>query len=179
VLRRRPGQLSGGMAQRVCIAMALAARPRLLIADEPTTALDVTVQSEILSLLRDLRQQLGMAVLLITHDWGVLADVADRAVVLYAGQVVESAPVDDLYARPRHPYAAALLAANPHLARTGQPLPSIAGTVPRPDEWPAGCRFQARCPLAQPACGAGPVALAHTGPDHAARCIRSEEVGRR
>jgi len=178
VLRRRPGELSGGMAQRVCIAMALAARPSLLIADEPTTALDVTVQAEILALLRDLQHRFGMAVLLITHDWGVLADKCERAVVMYAGEVVETAAVDELYARPRHPYTAALLAANPHLARTGAPLPSIPGTVPRPGEWPAGCHFQARCPLAQPACGDRPVALTRVASRHLSRCIRTEELKR-
>jgi peptide/nickel transport system permease protein len=179
VLRRRPSQLSGGMAQRVCIAMAVAAKPKVLIADEPTTALDVTVQAEILALLRDLQHRLGMAVLLITHDWGVLADVCERAVVMYAGEVVETATVDDLYARPGHPYSAALLAANPHLARTGRPLPSIGGTVPRPGDWPTGCHFQARCALAQPACGESPIALTSTAPRHLSRCIRTEELERR
>ncbi len=120
-----------------------------------------------------------MAVLLITHDWGVLADVCTRAVVMYAGEVVETATVEDLYARPRHPYTAALLAANPHLARTGQPLPSIAGTVPKPGEWPTGCHFQARCPLAQPACGTGAITLTSTAPGHLSRCIRTDEVTRR
>jgi peptide/nickel transport system permease protein len=178
VLRRRPGQLSGGMAQRVCIAMALAARPQVLIADEPTTALDVTVQAEILALLRDLQHRLGMAVLLITHDWGVLADKCERAVVMYAGEVVETATVDELYDRPRHPYTAALLAANPHLARAGQPLPSIPGTVPKPGEWPTGCHFGARCPLAQPACGQGPIAFRRVASGHLSRCIRTKELER-
>jgi len=176
VLRCRPDQLSGGMAQRVSIAMALAAKPKLLVADEPTTALDVTVQAEILALLRDLRHRLGMALLLITHDWGVLADQCERAVVMYAGEVVETATVDQLYARPRHPYTAALLAANPHVARTGQALPSIPGTVPRPGEWPEGCHFQARCPLAEPACGLGPITLTSVTPRHTSRCIRTEEL---
>jgi oligopeptide/dipeptide ABC transporter ATP-binding protein len=178
VLRRRPAQLSGGMAQRVCIAMALAAKPKLLIADEPTTALDVTVQAEILALLRDLQHRLGMAVLLITHDWGVLADKCERAVVMYAGEVVETATVDELYSRPRHPYTAALLAANPHLARAGHPLPSIPGAVPKPGGWPTGCHFRARCPLAQQACAEGHVALARVASDHLSRCIRAEELGR-
>jgi peptide/nickel transport system permease protein len=178
VLRRRPGQLSGGMAQRVCIAMALAARPQVLIADEPTTALDVTVQAEILALLRDLQHRLGMAVLLITHDWGVLADKCERAVVMYAGEVVETATVDELYDRPRHPYTAALLAANPHLAKTGQPLPSIPGTVPKPGEWPTGCHFGARCPLVQPACGQGPIAFTRVASGHLSRCIRTKELER-
>jgi peptide/nickel transport system permease protein len=176
VLRRRPHQLSGGMAQRVSIAMALAGRPAVLIADEPTTALDVTVQAEILALLRDLQQRFGMAVLLITHDWGVLADMCERAVVMYAGEVVETATVDELYIRPRHPYTAALLAANPHRARTGQPLPSVPGTVPRPGHWPQGCHFSARCPLSQPACRQQPITLASAGPHHVSRCIRIEEM---
>ncbi len=176
VLRRRPGELSGGMAQRVCIAMALAAKPKLLIADEPTTALDVTVQAEILALMRDLQHRLGMAVLLITHDWGVLADKCERAVVMYAGEVVETATVEELYSRPRHPYTAALLAANPHLARTSEPLPSIPGSVPKPGEWPIGCHFQARCPLSQPVCSQGPIAQAIVAPDHLSRCIRTEEL---
>jgi len=175
VLRRRPGELSGGMAQRVCIAMALAAGPKLLIADEPTTALDVTVQAEILGLLRDLQRRLGMAVLLITHDWGVLADMCERAVVMYAGEVVEYATVDELYARPRHPYTTALLAANPHLARPGEPLPSIAGTVPAPGHWPVGCHFRARCPLAEARCGADEIPLVRLGDAHLSRCVRAEE----
>jgi peptide/nickel transport system permease protein len=175
VLRRRPTELSGGMAQRVCIAMALAAGPKLLIADEPTTALDVTVQAEILGLLRDLQRRLGMAILLITHDWGVLADMCERAVVMYAGEVVEYASVDDLYAQPRHPYTTALLAANPHLARPGEPLPSIAGTVPTPGHWPAGCHFRARCPLAEPRCGADEVPLVRLADAHLSRCVRAEE----
>lgn len=177
VLRRRPGELSGGMAQRVCIAIALAAEPKVLIADEPTTALDVTVQAEILALLRDLQHRLGMAVLLITHDWGVLADVCQRAVVMYAGEVVETATIDDLHSHPRHPYTAALLAANPHRARTGQLLPYISGTVPSPGQWPSGCHFRARCTLAEAACGAQPIALADAGPNHLSRCIRIEELG--
>jgi oligopeptide/dipeptide ABC transporter ATP-binding protein len=176
VLRRRPGQLSGGMAQRVCIAMALAAEPKVLIADEPTTALDVTVQAEILALLRDLQHRLGMAILLVTHDWGVVADVCDRAVVMYAGEVVETATVDELYARPRHPYTAALLAANPHRANTGRPLPSISGAVPRPGEWPIGCHFQLRCALAESACRRAPITLSATAPGHLSRCIRAEDV---
>lgn len=175
VLRRRPGELSGGMAQRACIAIALAAEPKVLIADEPTTALDVTVQAEILALLRDLQHRLGMSVLLITHDWGVLADMCERAVVMYAGEIVETATIDELHSHPRHPYTAALLAANPHRARTGELLPYISGTVPRPGEWPSGCHFQARCTLAEAACAARPIALTSAGPNHLSRCIRTEE----
>jgi peptide/nickel transport system permease protein len=171
LLRRRPAELSGGMAQRVCIALALAARPKLLIADEPTTALDVTVQAEILAILRDLQQELGMAILLITHDWGVLAEMCHRAVVMYAGEVVETAPVEDLYARPRHPYTAALLAANPHLARAGRPLPSIPGSVPRPGSWPIGCHFATRCPIAEPDCEVGPIPPTPINSEHVTRCL--------
>jgi peptide/nickel transport system permease protein len=120
-----------------------------------------------------------MAVLLITHDWGVLADECERAVVMYAGEVVETAGVDQLCARPRHPYTAALLAANPHRARTGQPLPSIPGAVPKPGEWPTGCHFQSRCPIVQPACGNGPIALTPVAPGHLSRCIRTEELAKR
>jgi oligopeptide/dipeptide ABC transporter ATP-binding protein len=176
VLGRRPGELSGGMAQRVCIAMALAAEPGVLIADEPTTALDVTVQAEILTLLRDLQRRLGMAVLLITHDWGVLADVCDRALVMYAGEVIETATVDELCAAPRHPYTAALLAANPHRAPAGRALPSIGGSVPRPGDWPTGCHFQPRCALAEFACAERPIPLTTTTQGHLSRCIRTEDV---
>jgi len=175
ILRRRPSELSGGMAQRVCIAMALAAEPRLLIADEPTTALDVTVQAEILALLRDLQRRLGMAVLLITHDWGVLADVCERAVVMYAGEVVEYAPVDELYARPHHPYTAALLAANPQLARRGEALPSIPGTVPAPGHWPVGCHFRARCTFAEARCAVDTIPLLRLTDAHLSRCVRAGE----
>jgi peptide/nickel transport system permease protein len=174
LVRRYPHQLSGGMAQRVGIAAALAAEPKLLIADEPTTALDVTVQAEILDLLRDL-QQTGMAIMLVTHDWGVVSDICDSAVVMYAGQVVEHASVRDLVRHPRHPYTAALLAANPHHARPGEALPAIEGSVPAPTEWPAGCRFANRCPLVRPDCTQAPIPLhvlddrSHTGP-HTSRC---------
>jgi peptide/nickel transport system permease protein len=176
VVHRRPGELSGGMAQRVCIAMALAAQPKLLIADEPTTALDVTVQAEILSLLRDLQHRLGMAVLLITHDWGVLADMCERAIVMYAGEVVESATVDELYAQPRHPYTVALLAANPSIARADRPLPSIAGTVPALGQWPTGCHFRSRCSLAEAACGTNAIDLVTLAPGHLSRCRRTDQL---
>jgi peptide/nickel transport system permease protein len=168
-----PHQMSGGMAQRVGIAAALAGEPELLLADEPTTALDVTVQAEILDVLRDL----GMAVVLVTHDWGVLADLCERAVVMYAGQVVEDAPMDELVHRPRHPYTAALLRSNPHFARRGEPLPAITGQVLPPTAWPAGCRFAERCALATPRCLVAPVRLA-ARPDGqgGTRCLRAEAV---
>ncbi|MDR0594232.1 MAG: dipeptide/oligopeptide/nickel ABC transporter permease/ATP-binding protein [Bifidobacteriaceae bacterium] len=170
---RYPHELSGGMAQRVGIALALAGRPRLLIADEPTTALDVTVQQQILDLLRDLQDRLGMAILVVTHDWGVLADLTERAGVMYAGQVVESAPIEDLYHRPLSPYTRALIAANPHNATKGEPLPSIPGQVLAPADWPIGCHFAPRCALATPECSAGPVELRPAEPGHSVRCLHS------
>ncbi|SMQ71187.1 peptide/nickel transport system permease protein [Plantibacter sp. VKM Ac-1784] len=176
VLRKYPHELSGGMAQRIGIALALAGRPKLLIADEPTTALDVTVQQQILDLLVELRARFGMALVLVTHDWGVLADVCDRAVVMYAGEVVEEATVVDLYERPLHPYTRALIAANPHGAEPGVPLPSIPGQVPAPVAWPAGCHFASRCPLALDACREAPIAMAHPEHDRRSRCIRIDAL---
>ena len=157
MLRSYPHQLSGGMAQRVCIALALTGSPKLLIADEPTTALDVTVQAEILSLLRALVRTTGLSVIIVSHDPGVVADLCDEVAVMYAGQVVESGTVAEVLGQPAHPYTAALLAANPHVAE-GLPvperLPSIPGTVPAPPDWPAGCRFASRCSLATAECAA-------------------------
>jgi peptide/nickel transport system permease protein len=176
ILRLRPHQLSGGMAQRVGIAIALAASPRLLIADEPTTALDVTVQREVLELLGDLRRRLGMALILVTHDWGVLSEVCDRAVVMYAGEIVEEASAASLCLAPRHPYSAALLAANPQLASPGHPLATIPGRVPAPAAWPTGCRFAPRCSRATAECTAQPIRLA--GPAGAAvRCVHPVSQG--
>jgi peptide/nickel transport system permease protein len=175
-LSRYPHELSGGMAQRVSIALALAGNPRLLIADEPTTALDVTVQAEILALLRDLGGRLGMAIILVTHDWGVLADLCDRALVMYAGEVVELASVEDLYRSPRHPYTDGLLAANPHLAPVADTLPAIPGTVPPPSAWPAGCHFQPRCQYATDECGAGIIPMAEPAPGRLTRCIHADKV---
>lgn len=178
VAHRYPHELSGGMAQRVAIAMALAKRPRLLIADEPTTALDTTVQAEILDLLRRLRNDTGMSILLITHDWGVVADICDRAYVMYAGHVVETAATTILMGRSRHPYTVGLLGSIVHdVAPRGQ-LAAIPGTVPNPREWPAGCHFQPRCPMAVAACGAGPVPVAEPEPGHLTRCLRHEFVVR-
>jgi len=175
-LPRYPHELSGGMAQRVSIALALAGNPRLLIADEPTTALDVTVQAEILALLRDLGRRLGTAIILVTHDWGVLADLCDRALVMYAGEVVELASVEDLYRSPRHPYTDGLLAANPHLAPVGDTLPAIPGTVPPPSAWPAGCHFQPRCRYATDECGTGIIPMTEPAPGRLTRCIHADKV---
>jgi peptide/nickel transport system permease protein len=175
-LSRHPHELSGGMAQRVSIALALAGNPRLLIADEPTTALDVTLQAEILALLRDLGRRLGTAIILVTHDWGVLADLCDRALVMYAGEVVELASVEDLYRSPRHPYTDGLLAANPHLAAVGDTLPAIPGAVPPPSAWPAGCHFQPRCRHATDECGTGIIPMAEPVPGRLTRCLHADKV---
>ncbi len=151
-LKDYPFQMSGGMQQRVMIAMALASEPQLLVADEPTTALDVTIQAQILDLLRDLKQRLGMAILLITHNLGIVGDMADRVAVMYAGQIVELAPARDLLRRPLHPYTRALMASVPKLQGNHDRLTAIPGNVPRLGNFPPGCRFAPRCPLAQPEC---------------------------
>jgi oligopeptide/dipeptide ABC transporter ATP-binding protein len=142
-----PHHLSGGLKQRVMIAMALSMRPEILIADEPTTALDVTVQAQILSLLRDLQRERGTAILLITHDLGIVNELADRVAVMYAGRLVEVAERKALLSDPLHPYTQGLLKSIPALSRAGDRLPEIPGVVPSPEEWPSGCRFSTRCPL--------------------------------
>lgn len=176
VYEKYPHQLSGGMAQRVAIARALAGRPRLLIADEPTTALDVTVQADILDLLRDLRMQTGMAVILVTHDWGVLADACDDTIVMYAGQVVEAASTRDQVHLPLHPYSQGLLLATPANIVPGERLRAIEGVVPAPGSWPTGCRFAARCEFAQQDCREAPIPLLEAGPDRTSRCIHIEKL---
>jgi oligopeptide/dipeptide ABC transporter ATP-binding protein len=175
-----PHQLSGGMRQRVMIAMALICHPQILIADEPTTALDVTIQAQILELLARLQQQLGMAVLLITHDLGVVAGTADRVVVMYAGQVVETATTSELFARPEHPYTEGLMASIPRLDRPRERLHSIPGSVPAATAWPAGCRFHPRCPYAWEKCRTEEPPLLDTEvAGHSARCWLVTEPGRR
>ncbi len=173
VARRYPHQLSGGMLQRCVTALALAGSPELLIADEPTTALDVTIQAGILDLLRGLQRDRGMALLLVTHDWGVVAAVADRALVMYAGQLAETATADRLYRAAAHPYTRALLASSPGAGTPGERLPAIPGAVPAPGGWPAGCRFAPRCPEAEDACRQGPVAVRIAGPGHLSRCVHA------
>jgi peptide/nickel transport system permease protein len=176
VARRYPHELSGGMAQRVAIARALAGGPKLLIADEPTTALDVTMQAEILDLLRELQTEREMAILLVTHDWGVVADICDRAVVMYSGQVVERARPAALFREPRHPYTKALLAANLHGAARTALLPTIPGQVPKPGAWPVGCHFHPRCGYATAECRVGSIPLERLSADRETRCIHHDEL---
>jgi peptide/nickel transport system ATP-binding protein len=164
-----PHQFSGGMRQRVMIAMALACEPALLLADEPTTALDVTIQAQVLSLLADLKARHGMAMLFITHNLGVVAQIADRVAVMYAGQIVEEAPVHEIFARPAHPYTRALFSAIPRMDRAEQTLAAIPGRVPPLNDMPKGCRFAPRCPLRRAGCEA-PQVLANVAPRHLARC---------
>ena len=169
-----PHQLSGGMRQRVMIAMALACDPKLLIADEPTTALDVTIQAQILDLLRDLRERTGAAIMLITHDLGVVAELAHRVIVMYAGRIVEEAPVDLLFADPQHPYTLGLLGSIPRLGSDGdERLTAIEGVVPNPYALPPGCRFSPRCPLADARCQAEQPSLREIAPGHRTACWKA------
>jgi peptide/nickel transport system permease protein len=176
VARRYPHELSGGMAQRVAIAMALAGEPSLLIADEPTTALDVSVQAEVLGLLRRLQEERGMAILLITHDWSVVASFCRRAYVMYAGHIVESGSVGELLARPRHPYTEGLLGAMPARAQPGSRLAAIPGTVPEPAHWPHGCHFAPRCTLATAECSAAPIPVFEPETGHRTRCLHHAKL---
>jgi oligopeptide/dipeptide ABC transporter ATP-binding protein len=170
-----PHQMSGGMRQRVMIAMALACRPALLIADEPTTALDVTIQAQILELLERLQRDMGMAVILITHDLGVVAETADRVAVMYAGHVVEYCDVRSAFRRPLHPYTAGLQASLPKLGRLQKRLRVIPGSVPNPANFPVGCRFHPRCAIAQNRCLHDPD-LEEIEAGHYSRCMRAREI---
>jgi len=170
-----PHQLSGGMRQRAMIAMALACQPKLLIADEPTTALDVTIQAQVLRLLKEIQREMGMAVMLITHDLGVVSEIADRVAVMYAGRLVEYAPLTKIFNQMRHPYTKGLLGSIPHLKQKHQRLQAIPGQVPNPLELPSGCKFHPRCYLAIEACKKEEPPLLKTDENHFSRCIRWKE----
>ena len=174
-----PHQLSGGMRQRVVIAMALVMNPALVIADEPTTALDVTIQAQILELLADLTRRLGTSILLITHDLGVVAENCSRVVVMYAGEVVEEATTPELFAHAHHPYTEGLLGAMPRVGGTAERLATIPGTVPAPTDWPAGCRFRERCTYAWDRCATQHPPLYQIGAGHVSRCHLAVEPERR
>ena len=171
-----PHQLSGGMRQRVMIAMAIACNPKLLIADEPTTALDVTIQSQILYLLMSLRRDLGMAVVMITHNMGVVAEFADRVMVMYAGRAVEQAPVEALFDSPRHPYTRGLLDSIPVIEDERERLATIPGSLPDPRNLPAGCRFEPRCSFAADLCRARLPELTPVGANHFSACLRQDAL---
>ena len=172
-LKAYPHQLSGGMRQRVMIAMALINNPKLLVADEPTTALDVTIQAQILQLLNSLQKETGTAVLMITHDLGVVAEVAQQVAVMYAGQVVETGSVEAIFNDPQHPYTIGLMGSIPSLAARSGPLSTIPGNVPLPEQMPAGCRFATRCPFAETRCHQTRPALRALAPAHQVACFRA------
>ena len=174
--RAYPHQLSGGMRQRVMLAMALANRPQVLIADEPTTALDVTTQAQILELLGELQREMGLALVLVTHDLGVVAGLAERVVVMYAGRVVEEAPVDQLFTRSGHPYTRGLLASVPRGTDDGRLLAVIPGSPPDPAAIPPGCAFHPRCPIAEDRCRTTVPELRGLGDGHRAACHFADEV---
>lgn len=177
LLQQYPDALSGGMRQRVLIAMAMSANPDYIIADEPTTALDVSVQKRIIALLRKLQQDKGLGMLLVTHDFGLVAEMCDDVVVMYAGEVVESGTVMDIFDHPAHPYTQALMGCRPEIARNGQALTVIEGQVPAPGEWPQGCRFAARCPYADSECQQPVAASAWQDGEHIARCVHVQVEG--
>ena len=172
-----PHQMSGGMKQRVMIAMALACDPKLLIADEPTTALDVTIQAQILDLLRDLQKEMGMAIMLITHDLGVVAEMAHRVAVMYAGRIVETTTAETLFTEPRHPYTRGLFRSLPKIdGPRPERLEVIPGMVPSATDFPSGCRFRSRCEWARDRCGEELPTLSMLAPDHHAACLRLDEI---
>ena len=173
-----PHEMSGGMRQRVMIAMAMSCDPSLLIADEPTTALDVTIQAQILDLIRELQQEMGMSVLLITHDLGVVAETAHKVAVMYAGKVVEYADVETLFGHPRHPYTIGLFRSLPDLAGPGERLVTIPGIVPSANAFPSGCRFRTRCPIATDRCAQAepPLVPLEAGSEHTVACHHLEEA---
>jgi oligopeptide/dipeptide ABC transporter ATP-binding protein len=175
-IKNYPFEMSGGMQQRVMIAMALASEPKLLVADEPTTALDVTIQAQILDLLRDLKKRLGMAILLITHNLGIVGDMADRVAVMYAGQIVELAPAKELLRKPFHPYTKALMNSVPKLHGDANRLSAIPGNVPRIGNFPKGCRFFPRCPSAKPECENQMPELIEIEPNRWVRCLYAEDM---
>ena len=175
-VKQYPHQLSGGMRQRAMIAMALAGEPELIIADEPTTALDVTIQAQVLDLLRRTTRERGTALMLITHDLGVVAETADRLAVMYAGQIAEEGPAKEVLRSPASPYALDLIASIPSYARRGKGLTTIQGAVPSPANFPSGCRFHPRCRFAVPACAASAPALTPRGSDRSVRCFRADEI---
>jgi oligopeptide/dipeptide ABC transporter ATP-binding protein len=177
--RQYPHQLSGGMRQRVLIAMALVMNPALVIADEPTTALDVTIQAQILELLADLQRRFGTSIAMITHDLGVIAEVASRVVVMYGGEVVEEARVETLFTSAHHPYTEGLLHAMPRVGRRQERLAVIPGNVPPPTAWPTGCRFRDRCAYAWDRCEREHPPLYQIGAGHVSRCHLAEEPARR
>ncbi|HJQ54500.1 MAG TPA: ABC transporter ATP-binding protein [Gemmatimonadaceae bacterium] len=178
--RQYPHQLSGGMRQRVLIAMALMMKPALVIADEPTTALDVTIQAQILELLVDLQKKIGTSILMITHDLGVIAETTRRVIVMYAGEIVEETSVDELFARPHHPYTEGLIGSMPHIGHDKDRLNVIPGTVPAPTDWPHGCRFRERCPYSWDLCAREHPPLYEIGSSaHVSRCHLAIEPERR
>ncbi|HET9777433.1 MAG TPA: ABC transporter ATP-binding protein [Gemmatimonadaceae bacterium] len=178
--RQYPHQLSGGMRQRVLIAMALMMKPALVIADEPTTALDVTIQAQILELLVDLQKKIGTSILMITHDLGVIAETTKRVIVMYAGEIVEETSVDELFARPHHPYTEGLIGSMPHIGHDKDRLNVIPGTVPAPTDWPHGCRFRDRCPYSWDRCAREHPPLYEIGSSaHVSRCHLAVEPERR
>jgi oligopeptide/dipeptide ABC transporter ATP-binding protein len=175
LLDQYPHQISGGMRQRVMIAMALVCHPKLVIADEPTTALDVTIQAQILELLRELQEEFGMSILMITHDLGIVSDLADAVAVMYAGQVVEYASTVDLFTSPKHPYTLGLFHSRPQLGKKKARLDVIPGTVPSPLNFPPGCRFHPRCGFVADECKQGAIDLIEVAPAHTSRCLRVQK----